>query len=130
MEYLILKNRNGMSSVFATDELLHAAEIGEAYSSNKSDEEEEMVIRILRVPPNPSWKDEICKIAETQNLPKNLYTLWIREDLDFAGGKFKPLKSNQCLSHQLTDVMHVSFEEQFLVFPGSSTSEHSSPRPY
>lgn len=95
---VVVKNRVSGNCMFATDNLEIVGEIGEALATERPDE---MVIRVLRATANESGHGSIQRIVTKRDVPDNLYTLWIREDLAECG-RFNPPKE-QSLLRQLTD---------------------------
>ena len=107
---LLIKNRVSDTSVFMSDHMKLVAEIGVVIAQASPDN---LVIRIIRVTANDSWSDCVRSIATQDNLPPNVYTLWIREDVALCG-RFNPLDPAMSLVEQLLDKQEFSFEELLL----------------
>jgi len=109
---IIVKNRVSDNCMFATDNMRIVAEIGEKLGTERPDE---MVIRVLRATANESWHGVIQRIVTKRDVPDNVYTLWVREDL-VEVGRFNPPK-DQSLLRQLTDTEgHDPIERMLMAF--------------
>ena len=107
---LLIKNRVSDTSVFMSDYMELVAEIGEAIAEANP---RNIVVRVLRITANESWSDCVRRIATRTDLPSNLYSLFIREEVALCGS-FNPLDPDKSLVEQLLDTKEISFEELFL----------------
>jgi hypothetical protein len=102
---VLVKNRVSESLMYATDQLETVAGVGVIQATDNPDE---MVIRVLRSSAHKCWCPAVIQsIVTEQDLPDNLYTLWIREDIEFVGS-FNPPNKEQSLLHQLTDIKYLN----------------------
>ena len=107
---LLIKNRLSGTSVFMSDHMELVAELAHVIAENNPDH---VVIRVIRVTGNESWAGCIRSIATRDDVPSNVYTLWIREDVALCG-RFNPLNPDMSLVEQLLDVQEFSFETLLL----------------
>ncbi len=107
---LLIKNRLSGTSVFMSDNMQLVAEVGKMIAEANLDQK---LIRVIRVTANESWSDCVRSIATQDDLPSNVYTLWIREDEPFCG-RFNPLNPAMSLVEQLLDRQELSLEALML----------------
>ncbi len=107
---LLIKNRVSGTSVFMSDHMQLVAEVGKVIAEANLGQ---TVIRVIRVTANESWSDCVRSIATQDDLPSNVYTLWIREHVPFCG-RFNPLNPDMSLVEQLLDRQDLSFETLML----------------
>jgi len=96
---LLIKNRISQTCTFMSDDMRVVAEIGEHIARNNP---KDMVVRVIRATANETWGDSIHDIATKHDTPKNMFTLWIREDVPMCG-RFNPPNPRLSLVEQLLD---------------------------
>lgn len=89
---------NRCSRAFCADNVEVVADVSEALAETPED----IVIRVLRATGNQSYHEKIHELA-TREVPENIYTVWIREDVSILG-RFNPPQNDLSLSDQLLDV--------------------------
>lgn len=93
-----------------------------------------MIIRVIRVTANDSWEDCVRSIATKQDVPNNIYTLWICEDVPMCG-RFNPLNPSLSAIEQLLDkhtnsfvdtlLEHLGVPQENIFRPSTSDTEES-----
>jgi len=121
---LIVKNRVSGTCFFAYDNTETVARIGEHLAKARPNE---TVIRVLRATANESWADTIRRIATKQDVPDNVYTLWIREEVPLCG-RFNPPREQQSLVEKLLDRERISHTDLLLRALGKTPANILHPR--
>lgn len=112
IDSLLIRNIFSGVSTFMSDNMKMVAEVGNMVAREHPSN---VLIRVIRVTANESWSDCIRSIATEVNVPSNVYTLWIREDVPSPiCGSFNPLDSEMSLVEQLLDRRDVSMTEFLL----------------
>jgi hypothetical protein len=97
---------NRTTRFFCIDEMSLVADIAATLAEKHPDA---LVIRVLRATANPSYADTIQELA-TSETPKNMYCLWIREDIAQCGF-FREQQEDQSLVDRLLDSRPTDFVE-------------------
>lgn len=93
-----IKNLMSDTSVFMSDNMKLVADMGKFIGKVI----QTILSCVIRVTANESWSDCVRSIATQDDLPSNVYTLWIREDIGLCG-RFNPLNPDMSLVEQLLD---------------------------
>ena len=108
---------SGVRALF-TDSLALAAQAATLLAAKNPDT---AVIRVLRVTANRSYHDCVRRIAK-ESAPKNLFTLWIRENVVVCGTFDKPFDPERDTLEQLLESTPFDRARHFRTFTNARTT--------